>query len=206
MYRARSVVAGLLPLLPGSTPEHLASWLAKGYLRKSVSTKLPLPTLTGAGFRHYSAAPPPPGMAEPFLNGTSTIYVEEMYNSWLQDPKSVHVSWDSFFRNATAGAEPGQAYQAPPSLASPGRYEVPVTSLVPQLGSFASAPTAFSADEKVVDDHLAVQAIIRSYQVFVSYFFQFKLSILLNQGPPFQTPTACPMYFILLFCFCWFVL
>ena len=92
MYRARSVVAGLLPLLPGSTPEHLASWLAKGYLRKSVSTKLPLPTLTGAGFRHYSAAPPPPpGMAEPFLNGTSTIYVEEMYNSWLQDPKSVHV-------------------------------------------------------------------------------------------------------------------
>lgn len=28
--------------------------------------------------------------AEPFLNGSSSIYVEEMYNSWLEDPKSVH--------------------------------------------------------------------------------------------------------------------
>lgn len=28
--------------------------------------------------------------AEPFLNGSSSIYVEEMYNSWLGDPKSVH--------------------------------------------------------------------------------------------------------------------
>ena len=28
--------------------------------------------------------------AEPFLNGSTSNYVEEMYNSWLQDPKSVH--------------------------------------------------------------------------------------------------------------------
>ena len=28
--------------------------------------------------------------AEPFLNGSSSIYLEEMYNSWLKDPKSVH--------------------------------------------------------------------------------------------------------------------
>lgn len=28
--------------------------------------------------------------AEPFLNGTSSAYVEEMYNSWLKDPNSVH--------------------------------------------------------------------------------------------------------------------
>lgn len=91
MYRARSVVSGLLPLLPGATPEHLAAWLAKGYLNKSVSAKLPLSSLTAANYRHYSAAPPPPpGVAEPFLNGTSSVYVEEMYNSWLQDPKSVH--------------------------------------------------------------------------------------------------------------------
>lgn len=30
------------------------------------------------------------GAAEPFLNGSSSAYVEEMYNSWLQDPKTVH--------------------------------------------------------------------------------------------------------------------
>ena len=28
--------------------------------------------------------------AEPFLNGSSSNYVEEMYSAWLEDPKSVH--------------------------------------------------------------------------------------------------------------------
>ena len=28
--------------------------------------------------------------AEPFLNGSSSTYVEEMYESWRQDPTSVH--------------------------------------------------------------------------------------------------------------------
>ena len=103
MYRARSVVAGLLPFLPGAAPEHLAAWLSKGYLQKSVSAKLPLNSLTAASYRQYSAAPPPPpGVAEPFLNGTSSVYVEEMYNSWLQDPKSVHavsLPFDRLTRN-----------------------------------------------------------------------------------------------------------
>ena len=27
---------------------------------------------------------------EPFLNGSSSIYVEEMYRAWLKDPNSVH--------------------------------------------------------------------------------------------------------------------
>ena len=72
-------------------------------------------------------------------------------------------SWDSFFRNSSAGAAPGQAYQAPPSLAAPGRNQVPVTSLAPYLGG---APAlGGQINEKVIDDHLAVQAIIRSYQV-----------------------------------------
>jgi len=29
-------------------------------------------------------------VAEPFLNGTSSTYVEEMYESWLENPSSVH--------------------------------------------------------------------------------------------------------------------
>ena len=28
--------------------------------------------------------------AEPFLNGSSSVYVEEMYNAWKEDPNSVH--------------------------------------------------------------------------------------------------------------------
>lgn len=34
--------------------------------------------------KNYSTA------AEPFLNGSTSTYVEEMYNSWLADPASVH--------------------------------------------------------------------------------------------------------------------
>nr|CAH0106468.1 unnamed protein product [Daphnia galeata] len=161
MHRTRSLVAGLLPLIPGAAPERLAVWLVKGYVQNS-SARAPLAALN---IRHYSAAPPPPtqAAAEPFLNGSSSVYVEEMYNSWLQDPKSVHASWDSFFRNASAGAGPGQAYQAPPSLAVPGKYEIPITALVPQM-STSGLSTGLPIDEKIIDDHLAVQAIIRSYQ------------------------------------------
>lgn len=90
MYRTRSLVAGLLPLIPGAAPERLAVWLVKGYVQNS-SAKAPLAALN---IRQYSAAPPPPppaqAAAEPFLNGSSSVYVEEMYNAWLQDPKSVH--------------------------------------------------------------------------------------------------------------------
>uniref|UniRef100_A0A8C3CMA4 2-oxoglutarate dehydrogenase-like, mitochondrial n=1 Tax=Cairina moschata TaxID=8855 RepID=A0A8C3CMA4_CAIMO len=46
------------------------------------------------------------GTSEPFLSGSNSNYVEEMYYAWLENPKSVHKSWDLFFRNANAG----QAY------------------------------------------------------------------------------------------------
>lgn len=41
---------------------------------------------------------------EPFLNGSSSNYVEEMYLSWKEDPKSVHrvchlsVSWPRIYK------------------------------------------------------------------------------------------------------------
>ncbi len=95
---------------------------------------------------------------EPFLNGSSSVYVEEMYNAWVKDPSSVHKSWDAFFRNASADAEPGLAHQRPPTLfpfSAGGLPSVP-----------ASAAGLASVDShRDIDDHLSVQAIIRSYQV-----------------------------------------
>uniref|UniRef100_A0A7N6BEG2 2-oxoglutarate dehydrogenase complex component E1 n=1 Tax=Anabas testudineus TaxID=64144 RepID=A0A7N6BEG2_ANATE len=88
--------------------------------------------------------------AEPFLNGTSSNYVEEMYYAWLENPRNVHKSWDIFFRNANAGALPGAAYQSPPSLSG-----TRVQALV------GAQPNV----EKLVEDHLAVQSLIRAYQV-----------------------------------------
>nr|XP_015830891.2 2-oxoglutarate dehydrogenase complex component E1 isoform X2 [Nothobranchius furzeri] len=93
--------------------------------------------------------------AEPFLNGTSSNYVEEMYYAWLENPRNVHKSWDIFFRNANAGAVPGAAYQSPPPLLGPSEGTASIQGLV---GAQANV-------EKLVKDHLAVQSLIRAYQV-----------------------------------------
>ncbi|PIK53563.1 putative 2-oxoglutarate dehydrogenase, mitochondrial-like [Apostichopus japonicus] len=115
---------------------------------------------TKAGVRRYIA----PVAAEPFLSGNSSIYVEGMYESWLQDPNSVHKSWDIFFKNAENGAAPGTAYSPPPPVEA--GYPSPATSsaTIPasQVIQDVSAKTL---DRKVIEDHLSVQAIIRSYQL-----------------------------------------
>ncbi len=68
-------------------------------------------------------------------------------------------SWDVFFRNSTAGAPPGQAYVSPYSLSQAS-------------APLVAPPTAGTGlDLKVIDDHLAVQAIIRSYQVRKYWYF-----------------------------------
>ncbi|XP_019619955.1 PREDICTED: 2-oxoglutarate dehydrogenase, mitochondrial-like isoform X1 [Branchiostoma belcheri] len=98
---------------------------------------------------------------ESFLNGSSSNYVEEMYLAWLEDPKSVHKSWDIFFRNAQRGAAPGQAYQSPPPMPA----MMPVQPVAwPMMPVPVPAATPEQMSGKVIDDHLAVQAIIRSYQ------------------------------------------
>lgn len=65
-------------------------------------------------------------------------------------------SWDIFFRNTNAGAPPGTAYQSPLPL-SPGA-----------LSAVARAQPLVAAQpnvDKLVEDHLAVQSLIRAYQV-----------------------------------------
>ena len=69
---------------------------------------------------------------------------------------STFQSWDVFFRNATAGAAPGEAYVSPYSLPAGAGL-----AAAPHVG----AQQGSALDLKVIDDHLAVQAIIRSYQV-----------------------------------------
>ncbi|XP_063914738.1 2-oxoglutarate dehydrogenase complex component E1-like isoform X5 [Zophobas morio] len=139
MYRARALVNYF------GGQGQFAGWLL---------TKNAVPGISCASTRNYNV----PVASEPFLNGSSSQYVEDMYNAWLADPASVHASWDSFFRNSAAG---GVGYQSPPSLAPLGKNEVLATSFLPAL---AGATGGGHVSEKVIDDHLAVQAIIRSYQ------------------------------------------
>ena len=59
-------------------------------------------------------------------------------------------SWDEFFSRATQGAPPGQAYDAPPTL----------------------RPGGVTEDPNLIRDHLAVQALIRAYQIRGTDFFR----------------------------------
>ncbi|KAM7368543.1 hypothetical protein PAMP_012877 [Pampus punctatissimus] len=142
MHRLRTTVARLRPLtaaqaaLSLSQPRSLA-------VERSLRTFQPTRSLI------TSVA------AEPFLNGTSSNYVEEMYYAWLENPRNVHKSWDIFFRNANAGAQPGAAYQSPP----------PLNGTVQGLSNVQALVGTQLNVEKVVEDHLAVQSLIRAYQV-----------------------------------------
>uniref|UniRef100_A0A8C7LEG4 2-oxoglutarate dehydrogenase complex component E1 n=1 Tax=Oncorhynchus kisutch TaxID=8019 RepID=A0A8C7LEG4_ONCKI len=110
--------------------------------------------------------------AEPFLNGTSSNYVEEMYYAWLENPRSVHKSWDIIFRNANAGVSPGAAYQSPPSL---GGAALGLANAQAMVGAQPNM-------EKLVEDHLAVQSLVRAYQVRGHHIA--KLDPLDIAGPP----------------------
>jgi 2-oxoglutarate dehydrogenase E1 component len=56
----------------------------------------------------------PAGQSDNFINGTSAVFIDSMYDQFLEDPSSVHASWRAYFNNIESdSAEP---YQAPPSL------------------------------------------------------------------------------------------
>lgn len=110
--------------------------------------------------------------AEPFLNGSSSSYIEDMYTAWTQDPKSVHKSWDSYFRRVSQGAEPGSAHQRPPELSALPMFAVPAVSAgtpssvaVAHLNAQPLSVGSTTYDSKELEDHLSVQALIRAYQV-----------------------------------------
>uniref|UniRef100_A0AAG5D4Q2 2-oxoglutarate dehydrogenase complex component E1 n=1 Tax=Anopheles atroparvus TaxID=41427 RepID=A0AAG5D4Q2_ANOAO len=124
------------------------------FLLKKPASKLTTELVAASSVKLYNSA-----AAEPFLNGSSSNYIDDMYNSWQRDPASVHASWDAYFRN--------NSYSAPPSLAPVPKNHVPAAQyLGSSLPAVAGAGAAVGGriDDKLIDDHLAVQAIIRSYQ------------------------------------------
>ena len=51
-----------------------------------------------------------------FINGTSGIYVERMFENWKKDPSSVHASWNIYFSNVELGMSSTDAFQSPPII------------------------------------------------------------------------------------------
>ncbi|KAJ2768299.1 2-oxoglutarate dehydrogenase E1 component [Coemansia nantahalensis] len=98
----------------------------------------------------------PPHPSESFLSGNVTPYVEQMYESYLQDPASVHASWRSYFKNVDKGLKPGQAFQAAPSFIAAEGVGLPSEAASHLSEMQGSAP---------IVDHLKVQLMARAYQV-----------------------------------------
>ncbi|GES81362.1 2-oxoglutarate dehydrogenase complex E1 component mitochondrial precursor [Rhizophagus clarus] len=80
-----------------------------------------------------------------FPQGNTTSYIEEMYEAWLRDPSSVHLSWQVYFKNMGSSMK---TYQSSPTI-------VPLTGLT----------TSFSPSTSRYDDHMKVQLLVRAYQV-----------------------------------------
>eukprot|EP00934_Nitzschia_sp_Nitz4_P003808 Nitzschia sp. Nitz4//scaffold24_size164493//89289//92779//NITZ4_002331-RA/size164493-snap-gene-0.9-mRNA-1//1//CDS//3329544123//3798//frame0 len=82
--------------------------------------------------------------AETFLSGSSSLYAEQMYDHYLEDPDSVHPSWKQYFDNLEVGVEfSASDYSSPTAI--PGSKMAAGVDSVPS-------------------DSLAVSHIIRAYQ------------------------------------------
>ena len=85
--------------------------------------------------------------SEGFMSGNNIAYIEQMYESWQADPKSVHTSWATYFNNLKQGVTP--AFVEPPVIVT-GQ---PMT------------PISVKANPKDVEDHLKVLQLVSAYQL-----------------------------------------
>lgn len=85
-----------------------------------------------------------------FLQTNNANYIDEMYSAWKEDPSSVHVSWQAYFKNLNGAVPASQAFTAPPSIVSAA-----VGQGVPTL----------TTENCQIDTHLKVQLLVRAYQV-----------------------------------------
>lgn len=98
-------------------------------------------------------------LSETFLTSTNAEYVEEMWEAWKKDPTSVHVSWAAFFKNLEAGAPLGEGWVIPPTLATAPHFMAPPTQQAVQ-----QQVQNLAGGDKLLEDHLKVQLLIRAYQ------------------------------------------
>lgn len=103
---------------------------------------------------------------ESFLTGTSSIYAEEMYDRYMNDPNSVHESWKHYFDALSAGQpyDPS-AYNRPTAA-----VVVSTTSGTPITTKFATTTSTLSQNTVAAaavapSDSLGIAHLIRAYQV-----------------------------------------
>ncbi|XP_078445546.1 uncharacterized protein LOC144714634 [Wolffia australiana] len=97
----------------------VVSGIARQAIRRNLAAKTNgLIVLPSRGFRSSCARPnaapiprpvPLSKLTDNFLDGTSSVYLEELQRAWEENPDSVDESWDNFFRNfvGQASTSPG---------------------------------------------------------------------------------------------------
>lgn len=88
-----------------------------------------------------------------FLQGNTANYVDAMYESWLKDPSSVHVSWQAYFKNIANGVPSDQAFIPPPTD----------SARLPEMPG-ATLPVMDKSSKQVIE-HMKIQLLVRAYQV-----------------------------------------
>ncbi|KUI73643.1 2-oxoglutarate dehydrogenase, mitochondrial [Cytospora mali] len=118
------------------------------------AARRPLAVSTQKRFKSALFNAPDPN--DNFLQGENANYIDEMYIQYKQDPKSVHVSWQVYFKNMESGNMPiSQAFQPPPNL-------VPSSSAV--VTGLAAGAGVGLGEGSDINNHLKVQLLVRAYQ------------------------------------------
>ena len=79
-------------------------------------------------------------LATTALSGANADFIEELYQRYLSDPKSIDSGWAQYFASLQAGAAPEKPRRSPPSESRRGRARPPRASA--PSGPAASASTA----------------------------------------------------------------
>ncbi|KKA21746.1 Oxoglutarate dehydrogenase (succinyl-transferring) [Rasamsonia emersonii CBS 393.64] len=115
----------------------------------AIATRRPLAVIErtfNTSRRQYAAAAQNTGSGV----GNTANYIDEMYLAWRKDPSSVHISWQTYFKNMEEGNMPiSQAFQPPPTI-------VPAPA--------AGVPQHLPGAGPDLMNHLKVQLLVRAYQ------------------------------------------
>jgi 2-oxoglutarate dehydrogenase E1 component len=123
---------------------------------KSIFFSKRLPSAVISQKRYAAAVASAPDPNDSFLSGNTANYIDEMYLQWKEDPTSVHVSWQVYFRNMESGDMPmSQAFTPPPTIVPAPTGGAP---------GFMPGPDMVAGQGSDVTNHLKVQLLVRAYQ------------------------------------------
>ena len=101
--------------------------------------------------------------SDSFLQGNTANYVDEMYMAWKQDPSSVHVSWQVYFKNMESGDMPTSRAFTPPLTIVPQPVGGPTQSYsTTAVRDMAQGMAQGQGSD--ITNHLKVQLLVRAYQ------------------------------------------